>query len=85
MDADLPDAFADGIFVVVVLECGLGGEGMGAGVFGKGATYVDGGQVAPERHRASAYDGIQWHSQFTFQVVEAEQPHLEHQFGGHHP
>ena len=79
--ADLRDAVADALLVVVVLEGGLDGEGMGGGVLGESAFDIHGGQVTAKRHGPGADDGIQGESQFPFEVVEAQQPHFQDQLG----
>ena len=51
VSAKLRDAVTDGLLVIVVLEGGLDGEGMGRGVLGESAFDIDGGSGDRETAR----------------------------------
>ena len=77
--------FPHRFLVVVVLERRLHGEGVGAGILLQGPVNVHRRQVPPERHRPRPDYRIQRDAQPFFQVVQARQPHLQHQLGGNNP
>ena len=54
------------------------------GVLGQGAFDVERGQVAAKGHRSGPDDGIQGKAQSRFEVVEAQQGHLQDKLGAHH-
>ena len=65
--------------VIVILKGRLHRKGMGAGIFVQGAADVDRGQVAAERHRTGADDGIEGNAQPPLQFIQAEQAHFQRQ------
>ena len=70
--------------VVVVLERGLDGQRVRAGVLGQGAIDVEGRQVTSEWHAPGADDGVDAESDALLQTVQSLQCHLQQKLGGDH-
>ena len=80
---ELSDATTDGVDIVVVLEGGLNGKCMYAGVFAKGPVDIEGSQVTSEGNGANPNDGENGHAQSASKFVEADKGYFQRQFRGH--